>query len=253
MAGITNKTGSRIGATPNSITFRIRATFEPTSEECTGSLTLKQSPNTSIGETISESFTSTTTVSGDVTHEGLFSNTSYSYFIAATLKVTATQQTIATNSTGSLSSYTAAEAATIEIGGISDTEVVLNWSTAADGGYRPKNVQYSLDGGTTWVTMATVADGSASSGSFTISGLNPSSQYSIMTRTYNGVSAQGDTLLVTTIASTGFYGSVNDESTLAIDIYGGVNNESQKITKLYGSVNNEARLIHQGFGHLSYN
>lgn len=94
---------------------------------------------------------------------------------------------------------TLAAAATVSVGSVTGTTAAINYSTSADGGASNKEIQYSLDGGTTWTTGATVSTGSASSGSFTISGLSGYTTYTIDTRVHTTAGdVSGSTLSVTT-------------------------------------------------------
>lgn len=105
------------------------------------------------------------------------------------------------------SATTLAEAATVSVGEITESSIQINWSTSADGGVYNKEVQYSLDGGNTWTTGATISGGSAQSSSFTISNLTSSTQYSIQTRVHTTAgNTSGTTLSVTTGSAGQLYG-----------------------------------------------
>lgn len=67
--------------------------------------------------------------------------------------------------------------------GTTPTSLTFDWSTAEDGGRFPKTVEYSIDGGQTWVPITTVSGGEAQSGTFTIDNLSPSTNYTVQTRT----------------------------------------------------------------------
>lgn len=62
-----------------------------------------------------------------------------------------------------------------------DTTIVMNWSSDTTCDY----LWYSINGGSSWVAIGSV---NASSGSYTISGLSPSTTYSIVTRVRGKVS-----------------------------------------------------------------
>lgn len=113
---------------------------------------------------------------------------------------------------------TLAPAPTLSVDSTTATTATISYSTSADGGYYDKAIQYSLDG-STWTTGATVTSGSASSGTFTISGLSPLTAYSIQTRvsTTAGTTA-GSTLSATTTGA--FYCSVNSQSKVVQKLYG---------------------------------
>lgn len=116
---------------------------------------------------------------------------------------------------------TLAPAPTVSISSTTSSSVTIAYSTSADGGYYSKSIQYSIDGGTAWVTGATVSSGSAASGTYTISGLTFGTTYSVQTRvsTTAGTTA-GETLSVTLGATP--------------KLYGGSSQGALKIGKLYG-------------------
>lgn len=105
---------------------------------------------------------------------------------------------------------------------IDGTNVRIVYTSQADGGYYAKNVQYSLDGGVTWVTGATVNTGSATTGSFTITGLTPNTSYTMKTRvsTNAGETDGADVTFRTYKPHGDFYGSVNDASRQINKVYG---------------------------------
>lgn len=141
---------------------------------------------------------------------------------------------------------TLAAAPTVTLGSVAETTVTLNYSTAQDGGYYSKTIEYSLDG-TTWVTGATISGGSAASGSFTISGLSAGTAYNIQTRvTTTAGSNAGPTIPATTTTACAFYVSVNGQSKKAKKLYCSVNGQSKRIKKLYASVGGETKLVFEG-------
>lgn len=99
----------------------------------------------------------------------------------------ATNGTYGTQSSGDSEASTTtvvtkAIAPTVELADKTSTTATISYSTTADGGYYAKNIQYSLDGGSTWVTGATVTGGAAATGAFTISNLTPATAYTVQTR-----------------------------------------------------------------------
>lgn len=146
--------------------------------------------------------------------------------------------------------YTLPLAPTLSAGTVTDTTATLAYSTLADGGALAKTIEYSLDNGTTWNTGATVSTGSASSGSFMITGLTAGTSYTILTRaTTTAGSTAGTTVYVTTTggqSSAKLYGSVNNQTKEIKKLYGSVNGQTKLITKLYGSVNGQTKLIYEG-------
>lgn len=144
---------------------------------------------------------------------------------------------------------TLAEAPTVSVDSKTADTITISYSTSADGGALTKNIEYSLDGGTTWVSGATVVTGSASSGTYTITGLTPNTTYTIQTRvTTTSGSSVGSTLTATTdppIVNSALYGSVGGVSKKITKLYGSVNGRTKAITKLYGSVNGVTKLIYE--------
>ena len=139
---------------------------------------------------------------------------------------------------------TLALAPTLSVSSVSDTSVVLNYSLPVDGGYYAKNVQYSLNGGSTWITGATINTGSATTGSFTISGLNEDTNYTVITRvaTISGATS-GNTVTFKTEIFGKMYGSVSSKTKRIKKMYGSVNGKTKKILKMYGSVNGKTKRI----------
>lgn len=151
---------------------------------------------------------------------------------------------------------TKASAPTVGLADTTATSATISYSTTADGGYYAKNIQYSLDNGSTWVTGATVTGGAATTGSFTISGLTPGTVYTVQTRvnTTAGNTTGTSVSFATEVerAPMGLYGPVNSQATRVSEFYGPVNGEAKLANKVYGSVNGQAKIIHQGFGHAEY-
>lgn len=114
-------------------------------------------------------------------------------------------------------------ATTVSVGATTDTDITISYTTGADGGALVKSLEYSLDNGATWQTGATVSTGTATSGTYTISGLTPETTYSIQTRTTTtSGSTAGVTLSGTTTLSYKLYGSVQTAvTTVSGDIRSG--------------------------------
>lgn len=148
---------------------------------------------------------------------------------------------------------TTAEAPKLSVASHTANSAVISYTIAADGGRYSATYEYSTDGGSTWVTLATITDGSAASGTFTLTGLSLETQYEILTRATTTAGVTNGTPFTFTLAKVDmFLGPVNGEATRVLQLYGSVNSTAQTITKLYGSENGEAKLIHQGFGHIDY-
>lgn len=148
------------------------------------------------------------------------------------------------SSSGDVTGAALAEAPTVTVDSTTYSSIVIEYTCSADGGAYPKNLQYSIDGGSTWTTGATVVDGTAHSGSYAITGLTPNTAYTIRTRVSTTIgSTAGSTLTATTDRAIGLYGSVNGGSKRIIKLYGSVNGETKLVKKLYGSVNGQSILL----------
>lgn len=143
---------------------------------------------------------------------------------------------------------TLAEAPTVTVASTTTDSVTVSYSTTADGGYHNKTIKYSIDGGTTWETAATVATGSATTGTFTITGLSASTSYNlqIMSSTTSG-DTEGTAITITTSGPKAvLYGSVSDQTTKIKRLYCSVNGETRRVKRLYASVSGVARIIYGG-------
>lgn len=78
--------------------------------------------------------------------------------------------------------------------------LTLDYATQADGGAYNKTLEYSIDNGTTWQTVATLTGGAAKTGTFTISGLSANTEYTILTHVKtNAGTTEGQTVVAKTI------------------------------------------------------
>ena len=114
----------------------------------------------------------------------------------------------------------------------------VNYTTAADGGYYPKNIQYSLNN-SSWTTGATVSSGSSSSGNFTISGLTTGTAYTIYLRvnTSAGTTGSGSVSATTYKVPANATVSASNSSATANSVTYGTstfNNPSSGTVYLYG-------------------
>lgn len=152
-----------------------------------------------------------------------------------------------TANTGSqrLGEYTTlAYAPVLTLDSINGSTLTINYTTRADGGRYEKTYEYSIDGGTTWTTFATLSTGAASSGSFTTTGYTPGTPYVIKSRvTTQSGTTNADDLTIYEPPKNKFYGPVNGEATNAYKMYGSVNGQTKEIKKLYGSVNGVTKRI----------
>jgi hypothetical protein len=136
---------------------------------------------------------------------------------------------------------TKAEAPTVQFVSATPNSATLSYSVGADGGYHDRSVQYSLDGGGTWRTGATIPDSAAKTGTFVINGLLSGASYTIQTRTLtsvgatNGESVSFDTLVSEADNENRFYGSVNGLAREINAIYGGVEGTARRVIRLYGA------------------
>ena len=119
----------------------------------------------------------------------------------------------------------------------------INYSVPADGGRYDKTLQYSIDNGNSWVTYDTISGGNAKTSSFTISGLNPITEYTIKSRvtTNNGTYVvNNDNLVASTIGPDTPTLSVTDFTDTTVDwkygtsTYGGGTNG---VVRLYVDTN----------------
>ena len=129
------------------------------------------------------------------------------------------------------------------ISNLSATSFTINWTIPADGGKYAKDYAYSIDGGTTWVSCYVKTDGTMSTAYYVITGLDPTTQYTVKFRvtTSAGTTYCDDFETVTTLAR--LYGSVNGVTKRIIKLYGPVNGTTKRITKLYGSVNGVTKRV----------
>ena len=188
----------------------------------------------------SHNLTSTITVSNSSSYSGTLTIQPNTYY---SLRASASNSLYQTNTDiGDFATLPAAT--TVSVSATTANSATIAYTTGADGGALTKAIEYSLDGGVTWQTGATVATGTATSGTYTITGLTAGTTYSIQTRTATtaGTTA-GTTLSVTTPVSYKLYGSVNNETKQITKLYGSVNGQTKQIVKLYGSVNGVTKRI----------
>lgn len=137
---------------------------------------------------------------------------------------------------------TPCEPAVFSITQIDSQSVTVAYDTIADGGYYSKTIEYSLDG-ENWNTGAAVSSGTASSGTFTVSSLDPYKEYTIRFRvtTPAGSTDSGNFAL----SRIKFYGPVNNLTEKTNKLYGSLSNQSKSIVKFYASKNGRAKLIYK--------
>lgn len=137
---------------------------------------------------------------------------------------------------------TTAYPATLSLTSVDINSATVGYSVQADGGFYTKTLEYSLDNGSTWATAATISSGSATSGSFNITGLTAGTEYTLKSRVKT---TAGNTLNTDLTIQTlgGFYGSVGGDTELIEKLYGSVNSQAKKVIKFYGSVNGLSKKI----------
>ena len=94
----------------------------------------------------------------------------------------------------------------------------IDYSVPADGGRYDKTLQYSIDNGSSWITYDTISGGNAKTGTFTITGLAPITQYTIKSRVTTNNAAyivNNNDITVSTIGP--------DTPTLSVDSFGNDN------------------------------
>lgn len=142
---------------------------------------------------------------------------------------------------------TLADPVAINLISTSSHSATFGYVSQADGGALTKNIEYSLDNGTTWASAASITTGAIISGQFTIDNLTLNTQYNVLfrTRTTSGSTTTTAVSFTTNPNREGcrILGSVSGGATTADLMYGSVSSQSKKIQKMYGSVNNKARRI----------
>lgn len=186
-------------------------------------------------------YSKTTTGNSLWTNTNLTANTLY-YYRARAKNTADLWSSYSADATG----VVRAVPATVSLSSYDSASATISYSASADGGYYDRYVQYSLDG-TNWSNAVTITGGSADSGTFTVSGLNPDTAYTIRTRmTTTAGSLNGSSISVTTKPAVAIYGSVNGQTKKIAKLYGSVNGETKLVKKLYGSVNGVTKLIYEG-------
>lgn len=152
-----------------------------------------------------------------------------------------TQRNISTVS-GSIT--TLADTPTLSVTRIGETSVTVSYSTPADGGKYAKNIQYSLDNGTTWTTGATVNTGAASSGTFEINDLHNGTTYTMKCRANTSAgNTAGSDVVFTTLESYKIYVPVAGKTKKVKKVYASVGGKTKEITKIYASVGGKTKRV----------
>lgn len=184
----------------------------------------------------------TTSANIDVTNSGggtlnIQPNTQYYYGAYATNTQRAISKVQSTF-------VTLAKAPTFSVSSVAEKSAVIAYSTSADGGKYSKSIQYSKNNGSSWTTGATVSTGSASSGTFTISGLDDDTTYSIKTRVVTSAgTTSGSNVNFTTLPAYKTYVSVGSKAKKVKKLYVSVGGKAKKVKKLYVSVGGKAKRV----------
>lgn len=127
----------------------------------------------------------------------------------------------------------------------SEIAVIGYNSQGCPGVYPTEDLQYSLDGGVTWITTATVGTSFDSFGTFAITGLIPGAAQLIYFRTHTpaGNAYFGGISVATKDARV--YGPVSGNARKTRKLYASLSGSSEKIIKLYGSEDGRAKLIYK--------
>lgn len=143
------------------------------------------------------------------------------------------------------SNYTAvvtlAETPTVTLTSKTSDSATFSYTVPADGGFYNKTLEYSLDGGSTWNTIATITSGSASTGTFTITGLT-SGDHTVFVRSRTTSGIAGNAVInwssvgVRLIASDGTTGK---EGTRMLTSVGGSATEVARILVSHNGVATE--------------
>lgn len=122
--------------------------------------------------------TKTTTGNSTYSHSSLAANTKYYY--RARAKSSVGWSSYSSEATAVTYGYLSS----VSVSDYGTTTIKIAYTVGAGGGVYAQKVQYSIDGGSTWTTGATIAAGTtaAKSGTFTISNLTTGTTYTIQTR-----------------------------------------------------------------------
>lgn len=153
-------------------------------------------------------------------YSSLTPNSGYTMYSRAQIRYTSTGAL--TSSTTKLFGFQTPPATpNVTISKVTPQSVTFAYTCPADGGYYTKEIQYSLDNGTTWTTAATVTGRAEKSGVLSIDNLQESTAYSVLVRAYT--SAGSDTPVAldffTKPSTQVFYGGVSSTASLSYSNY----------------------------------
>ena len=138
-------------------------------------------------------------------------------------------------------------APTFTLVSVTDKTATFSWTQGADAGENGKYVKYSIDDGAYSVAETwSAGDGSAKSGTVTITGLSSETTYTLNNKAEltTGTYLSGTAVSFTTLPGGKIYGSVNGQTKQVQKLYGSVNGAAKEIKKMYGSVNGVAKRVY---------
>lgn len=155
----------------------------------------------------------------------------------------ATNGSISTGSVRYGDFATLPEAAEVAFLSTDGETATFSYTTKADGGQYPKRIEYSLDAGNTWLVGTTVTGGAIQTGEFTVTGLTPGTEYTMLTRTRTDAGATLGNSVVFIAATIQGYGSVGETTKKITRAYGSVNGTTKRIVAGYWSVNGVSKKL----------
>ena len=222
------------GATTNSVAYGTTSFGTPSS----GTVYLYGGTSASPTAQIASK---TSTGSSTYSHSGLTANTKYYYRsrVKNSASVWSSYSSDATTTTRpALPSYVANSLT------YTKDSCSFQVSVAANGGAYTQTIRYSINGGDWTASSLTFSGSTAQTGTLTITGLAPGTQYSIeLDANTSAGCADGSTVVPSFQTPSPMYGSVNGQTKIIEKLYGSVNGQTKLIAHLYGSVNGRTKKI----------
>lgn len=117
------------------------------------------------------------------------------------------------------------------------------YSVPNQGGKYDMALKYQMDGGEL-IAVDTLSGAGTKNGTFTVSGLESSTTYSIVLSLSTSVGeVTSNTINFTTESGAVLYGPVNGQTKKVKKLYGSVNGQAKEVIKLYGSVGGQTKRI----------
>lgn len=117
------------------------------------------------------------------------------------------------------------------------------YSVPNQGGKYDMTLKYQMDGGEL-IAVDTLSGAGTKNGTFTVSGLESSTTYSIVLSLSTSVGeVTSNTINFTTENGAVLYGPVNGQTKKVKKLYGSVNGQTKEVIKLYGSVGGQTKRI----------